>query len=275
MSQALDWSRGCCPGAPRVAWRVATPALGRRPSRRRALLLPSPAFRSARAPRGQTARGGGEGDDGISQRGGSGFPATRQSVSVYGVKGEMEKAGRRRLASAAPPLGRLRRRESGADKGGLGGQPGLEVPRSLVRSGRDDAPRSGIGRPGSSFRCRRTSPSPRARLRGGWATGGAPSRLGAAAAALRPPGNPPFGDFWVSLWWQPSREPRRSSAGAPGRGVNSRAPGGGGVPAGRATALPRFSRVAAAAGTAGKHLAQGSHGVQTPTPPPSSAFPDP
>lgn len=197
MSQALDRSPGCSPRAPQVAWRVPTPALRGRPSRRPAPLLPSPAFRSARAPRGQT--GGGGREDGISQSGGSGFPATRQCLSVYGVKGEMEKAGRRRLASAAPPLGRLRRRESGTNEGGLGWRLGLEAPRSLVHSGRDDAPRPGIGRPGSSFRCRRTSLSRRARLWRGWATRGPPSRLGAAAAALRPPGNPPFAGFWVSL----------------------------------------------------------------------------
>lgn len=95
---------------------------------------------------------GKQGEDGISQSRGSGFPATRQPLSVYGEKGEMEKAGRRRrVASAAPPLGRLRRRESGADEGGRG---------SLVRSARDDAPRAGAGRPGSISYCRR-APWPR------------------------------------------------------------------------------------------------------------------
>lgn len=77
---------------------------------------------SAPPGRPEDKRGGGR-EDGISQSGGSGFPATRQCLSVYGVKGEMEKAGRRRLASAAPPLGRLRRRESGTDEGGLGWRP--------------------------------------------------------------------------------------------------------------------------------------------------------
>ena len=105
--------------------------------------------------------------DGISQSGGSGFPATRQSLSVYGVKGEMEKAGRRRLASAAPPLRRLRRRESGADEGGQDVRPELAAPRSLVRSGPDNAPRSGADRPGSGVCCRRISLPLRARLR--WA----------------------------------------------------------------------------------------------------------
>lgn len=41
------------------------------------------------------------------------YPASQQALSVYGEKGEMEKAGRR-LASTAPPRGRFRRRESGA-----------------------------------------------------------------------------------------------------------------------------------------------------------------
>ncbi|XP_045867844.1 uncharacterized protein LOC123946526 [Meles meles] len=133
----------------------------------------------------------------------------------------MEKAGRRWLASAAPPLGRLRRRESGADEGGLGGPPGLEVPRSLARSGRDDAPRSGVGRPGSSFRCRRTSLDS-----GGWATSSAPSRRGprlqrsarqvtprsGASGCLRgrsPAGRPrPPGEFPGSGGWGRVRHPR-------------------------------------------------------------------
>lgn len=95
---------------------------------------------------------GKRGEDGISQCGGSGFPAI---LSVYGEKGEMEKAGRRRLASAAPPLGWLRRCESGADEGGLG---------SLVRSSPEEAPHSGTGRPGSSLYHLRTSGPRRARL---------------------------------------------------------------------------------------------------------------
>lgn len=62
----------------------------------------------------------------------------------------MEKAGRRWLAYAAPPLGELRCPESGADEGG---------PGSLVLSGLDDAPRSGAGRPGSSLcHCRTLGP---------------------------------------------------------------------------------------------------------------------
>nr|XP_055208362.1 uncharacterized protein LOC129524927 [Gorilla gorilla gorilla] len=75
----------------------------------------------------------------------------------------MEKSGRRWLASAAPPLGRLRRRESGAEQGGLG----VRATRvSLVRSALDCAPRSGVRRPGSYFcRCRRRIPvARRARL---------------------------------------------------------------------------------------------------------------
>lgn len=114
-----------------------------------------------RAPRAKA--GGGRGEDGISQRGGSGCPASRRALSVYGEKGEMEKAGRRRLESAAPPLGRLSLGESGADEGG----PGERAARgSLGRSGLDNAPRSGAGRPGSGF-CRRGTSGPRrARLPG-------------------------------------------------------------------------------------------------------------
>jgi hypothetical protein len=59
----------------------------------------------------------------------------------------MEKAGRWRLASAAPPLGWLRRRESGAGEDGLGARVACSA---LVRSGPDDAPRLGASRPGSS-----------------------------------------------------------------------------------------------------------------------------
>ena len=49
----------------------------------------------------------------------------------------MEKAGRRRLESAAPPLGRPRSCESGADEGGPGAR---ETRGSLGRSGPDGAP---------------------------------------------------------------------------------------------------------------------------------------
>lgn len=53
-----------------------------------------------------------------------------------------------------------------------------------------------------------------------------------------------------------------------------------GAPGGRSCPLPAAAllccaRVVAAAGTAGKHLAQGSLGAPPPTPPPSSCFPDP
>ena len=105
----------------------------------------------------------GEGEDGISQRGGSGRPASRRALSVYGEKGEMEKAGRRRLESAAPPLGRLRRRDSGADEGG----PGARAAQgSFGSSDLDCAPRSGAGRPGSLFCCRRAWGPRSARLPG-------------------------------------------------------------------------------------------------------------
>lgn len=150
MCQALNWRGSCCPGAPQMARRASLRRSARAPPRS-SLVPPS-------APPGRPEGKRGGGADGISQRGGSGFPATRQSLSVYGEKGEMEKAGRRRLASAAPPLGRLRRRESGADEGG-------PAWGSLVRCALDDAPRSGAGRPGSSFYCRRTSVPRRARLR--------------------------------------------------------------------------------------------------------------
>lgn len=122
-----------------------------------AALAPPPSRLQLRpdTPRANWRGGGGvlrRREDGISQRWGSGFPAI---LSVYGEKGEMEKAGRRRLAFAAPPLGRLRRPESRADTGG---------PGSLVRSGLDDAPRSGASRPGSSLCHRQTSGPWRARF---------------------------------------------------------------------------------------------------------------
>lgn len=141
MSRDLNY----CPG-PAGGVAIPTSELGTRPSRssaRSSLISPSA---PPERPEGK------RGEDGISQCGGSRFPAI---LSVYGEKGEMEKAGRRRLASAAPPLGRLRRRESGADEGGLG---------SLVRSSPEEALRSGAGRPGSSLCHLRTSGPRRARL---------------------------------------------------------------------------------------------------------------
>lgn len=174
----------------------------------------------------------------------------------------MEKAGRRRLASAAPPLGRLRRRESGADEGGLGGPPGLEAPRSLERSGPDDEPRCGVGRagPASAAAGPRSTPAvgPPAAAR---AVGGPRLQRSACQVTLR------SGASGCFRGRSPAGRPR-----PPGELLGSK---GGGVSAARAVALPRFARVAAAVGTAGKHLAQGSHGVQTPAPPLSSSFPDP
>lgn len=104
---------------------------------RPAPLLPSPAFGSAPAPRGQT--GGGERTE-FPSAGARASTANGQSLSVYGEKGEMEKAGRRRLASAAPPLGWLRRRESGADEDGLRARA---AGNALAGSSLDDTPRSG------------------------------------------------------------------------------------------------------------------------------------
>lgn len=135
---------------PREAWRGRFRS-GRAPPLSRLQLRPGP--------RGQV----GWGEDGISQRGGLGCPASRRALSVYGEKGEMEKAGRRRLESAAPPLGRLRRRDSGADEGVPGARA---APGSLGSSDLDGAPRSGAGRPGSRFCCRRAWGPRSARLPG-------------------------------------------------------------------------------------------------------------
>lgn len=134
---------GCYPGS---QWGLSSdspspqhtpPKLEESGLQRPAPLLPCPAFGSAPAPRGQT--GGGERTE-FPSAGTRASTANGQSLSVYGEKGEMEKAGRRRLASAAPPLGWLRRCESGADEDGLRARAAWNA---LAGSSLDDAPRSG------------------------------------------------------------------------------------------------------------------------------------
>lgn len=118
---------------------------------------PSPTSSSAQRPEGK------RGEAGISPRGGSGSLASRRALSVYGEKGEMEEAGRRRLESAAPPLGRPRSCESGADEGSPGAR---EARGSLDRSGPNSAPTLRGGSPGSRSCRRRTWGPRRARLPG-------------------------------------------------------------------------------------------------------------
>lgn len=60
------------------------------------------------------------------------YPASRQALSVYGEKGEMEKAGRR-LASTAPPRGRFRRRESEARSARVPPRPIARSPATASR----------------------------------------------------------------------------------------------------------------------------------------------
>lgn len=139
----------------------------------------------------------------------------------------MERAGRRWLAYAAPPLGELRGRESGAHEGGWG---------SLVLSSLDDAPRSGAGRPGSSL-CRHRTLGPRGtQLQRAWrllrtelsgVLAGAPSLWGRTEAA----GNSEFGVSWVPLCLSPLDTP--AVLNLKGRvfpaGGRPRGSGGGGV----------------------------------------------
>lgn len=200
---------------------------------------------------------------------GSGFPTI---LSVYGEKGEMERAGRRWLAHAAPPPGRVRRRESRAIEDGLGW---------WVRSGVAGAPGSGAGRPGSSLGHRRTS-GPSAPGSGGPATRCAPRRRGAVTGApglrgrTEAAGNSVLGARLCLSGLSTPGVPRRTTSrkgGCPRRGCSLPGWGGAGAPpprlrfrAGRRR--PRLQRPRWKA-----PCATGSRAARAP--PPSSPFPDP
>lgn len=149
-------------------------------------------------PRGQ--KGGGEG--GISQRGDSGFPTI---LSVYGEKGEMERAGGRWLAHAAPPPGRVRRRESGPSRAAWAGLSAPGLTTHLAREPVAQAPASATAAPrgpsasGSGAPVTRCAPSRRG------AAAGAPGLRGRTEAA----GNSGLGGSGVSFWSQPCGIPQR------------------------------------------------------------------
>lgn len=86
------------------------------------------------------------------------YPASQQALSVYGEKGEMEKAGRR-LASAAPPRSRFRRRESGARSARVPQRPIARFQATAARP--RDASTPGSGR--QATRCLLSPVSGRAR----------------------------------------------------------------------------------------------------------------
>lgn len=184
----------------------------------------------------------------------------------------MERAGRGWLAHSAPPPGWVRLRESGPSRTGWAGWSAPVLTTHLAPEPVAQAPASATAGPrgpsasGSGAPLTRCAPSRRG------AVAGAPGLRGRTGAA----GNSVLGGSGVSFGRSPAGYPSGSHLereGVPGGVADSRARGGEGV---RAAPRLRFRPPAgrAAAGTAGKHLAQGAHAAPRPRPlPPPSRIP--